>query len=89
MEDHSFTSLILLLVLFFVIPSVLKFLGKYTMSTKDAPGDGESTPRPRTSEIPEKIFPRYEERGQDHPRSSPAESERPHITNEPINPRWF
>ncbi|HQG32514.1 MAG TPA: hypothetical protein PLA83_11355 [Deltaproteobacteria bacterium] len=89
MENQSFTSLILLLILFFVIPSVLKFLGKYTMSTKDAQRDGEDAPRPRTLEIPEKIFPRYEGKEQDHPRSGPSESERPYITNEPINPKWF
>jgi hypothetical protein len=89
MENHSFTSLILLLVLFFVIPSALKFLGKYTMSTRDAQRNEEDAPRPRIPEIPEKIFPRYEGKDQDYPGSSPENAERPHITNEPINPKWF
>lgn len=89
MENHSFTSLILLLVLFFVIPSVLKFLGKYTASTRDERSDGEEIPRPRTSEVPEKIFPRYEGKDQAQPASLPANTEQPRITNEPINPKWF
>lgn len=89
MENHSLTSLILLLVLFFVIPSALKFLGKYTASTKDAGRDEEDAPRPRTSEVPEKIFPRYETKDPDHPGGSPVKSERPHISNEPIRPKWF
>ncbi len=89
MEDNSFTSLILLLVLFFVIPSALKFLGKYTMSTKEARRDAEDAPRPLSPEVPEKIFPGHEGRERDRPGNGPVRSERPHITNEPINPKWF
>lgn len=89
MDNNSFTSLILLLILFFVIPSVLKFLGKYTMSTKDAQRNEEDDVSPRIPEVPEKIFPKYETREQARPESSHANDERPLITNEPINPKWF
>lgn len=87
MKDNSFTSLVLLLVLFFVLPSLFKLLGQYTLKSK-GPGkteeeDEETSPRTPGETItghPEKVEP-----------MSPAEQQtgRTVVSNKPIHPRWF
>jgi hypothetical protein len=87
MHDNSFTSLIILLVLFFVLPSVFKLLGQYTLKSKglDRQGheDEESeVPMPRETipGHPEKIEPMRGPREENSQRA---------MDNTPIHPRWF
>ena len=85
MKDNSFTSLIILLVLFFVLPSLFNLLGQYTLKSK-GPGraeDDEGEPQPPGETIPghpEKVEP-----------LSPPEQQtgRTTISNKPIHPGWF
>jgi hypothetical protein len=84
MKDNSFFSLIILLVLFFVLPAVLKFLGQYTLSSRNAPQTGEEKNVPQ---VPGEEPAAYHE---DYPAGGGFDiSERPVISNEPIHPRWF
>lgn len=85
MKDNSFTSLIILLVLFFVLPSLFKLLGQYTLKSK-GPGraeDEEVEPQPPGETIPghpEKV----------EPLSQPEQQTgRTAISNKPIHPGWF
>jgi hypothetical protein len=86
MKD-SFTSLIILLVLFFVLPSLFKLLGQYTLGSKGIekrePTEEEAEPQESREAMPghpEKI----------EPVSSPLDGQRPRtISNKPIHPKWF
>jgi len=81
MQDGSFLSLIILLVLFIVLPSVMKLLGRYTLNSKAADRAEQEKDRPG-QEIHEYLegLPT----GQDR-----SNVEKPHISNEPITPKWF
>lgn len=87
MRDNSFVSLIILLVLFFVLPSLFKLLGQYTMSSKGAgrreQEDGEGEPG-----VPGETIPGHPEKVQP-PRPPLEESGKTAISNEPIRPKWF
>ncbi|HNY64344.1 MAG TPA: hypothetical protein PKM41_02830 [Deltaproteobacteria bacterium] len=87
MKNDSFTSLIILLVLFFVLPSLFKLLGQYTMGSKgrqeSGSADEEGDPTNPREEMP--VHPE-----QHQPPRNPLEgSGRTTISNKPIHPRWF
>jgi hypothetical protein len=89
MEHNSIASMIfpLLVVLFFVLPSLLKFFGKRAMDGKGAekqePADEELEPQ-----VPRETLPGRPEKTE--PMGRPmAESGRGPVTNEPIHPKWF
>lgn len=84
MDKQSLTSLILLLVFFFVVPSVLKFLGRYTLSSKGEQRKEEDTGETRT---PGEVIPGHPEVF--HPGNGLHDAERLIVSNEPINPKWF
>lgn len=81
--DNLF-SLVLLLVLFFVVPSLLKFLGQYTSASK---GDQENTEDEKGLHIPRETLPGHPEAF--HPEEDHQKAERTVITSEPIHPKWF
>jgi len=81
MQDGSFISLIILLVLFLVLPTVMKLLGRYTLGSKEPDRAGRETESPE-----------YEAREYLEglpPRNDKGPMEKPHISNEPITPKWF
>jgi hypothetical protein len=87
MKNESLTSLIILLVLFFVLPYLFKLLGQYTLGSKGlekrAPEDEEQelqAPREEPPGHPEK----YQQ-----PSKPFEQSGRDTVSNRPINPRWF
>ena len=83
MKDDSLYSLIILLVLFFVLPSVLKLLGRYTMRSKNVPRREEES-----QEYP--ISGEGQAPYQEHfPASHDAEMSGQSVPNEPIHPKWF
>lgn len=87
MRENSFTSLIILLVLFFVLPSLLKLLGQYTLGSKGLEKrepEGEET----EPQAPNEPMPGRPEKPQ--PMRNPMEDVgRSTINNEPIHPKWF
>ncbi len=84
MDKQSLTSLILLLVFFFVVPSLLKLLGKYTLNSKGGRRDEED---PGEITIPRETIPGHPEVF--HPENGVHGEEHPAISNEPIHPKWF
>ena len=83
MGDKSFTSLLILVVLFIVLPSVLKFIGQYTLGSKNAgKNPDESEPADTGTELME-----YGEEQQDRGRF--GHHDLTPVSNKPINPRWF
>ena len=83
MGEDSFTSILILLVLFIVIPSVLKFLGQYTMSSKNA--DRKPMQEP---EVPpeEGMHERLDVPSPHHDYETLKEET---FSNKPIKPKWF
>jgi hypothetical protein len=82
MGENSFTSILILLVLFIVIPSVLKFLGQYTMSSKTGRKPMQEHELPPEEGMHESL---------DAP-SRPRNYETLHedaFSNKPIKPKWF
>jgi hypothetical protein len=82
MQDGSFFSLIILLVLFLVLPAVMKKLGRYTLESKEADREEREgdTPGYEKREDLEGLPPGKHDQGP---------MEKPHISNKPITPKWF
>ena len=84
MGDNSIVSILILLVLFIVLPSVMKFIGQRTMKGK-----------PAGNEEPQNNHVGQEERLQDylplqHPRDDINTPTRyTSSSNKPIHPKWF
>ncbi len=83
MRNDSFFSIVILLILFFVLPSVLKLLGRYTLGSKDAGKNGED----RIPEFPGEEPAPYREGFPAH--GGYDMTERPEISSKPIHPKWF
>lgn len=84
MGDNSFTSILILLVLFIVLPSVLKFIGQYTLGSKNADKKpDESEPADTGTDLTEYMEEHHQVRRgfEDHDRTP--------VSKKPINPRWF
>jgi hypothetical protein len=81
MQDNSFLSLIILLVLFLVLPTVMKLLGRRTLGSREADRaeQDRDTPGHEVCEYLEGMPP-----GRDQEKVV-----KPHISNEPITPKWF
>ncbi|MFA5653429.1 MAG: hypothetical protein WDA72_04890 [Desulfomonilia bacterium] len=83
MRNDSFSSIIILLILFFVLPSVLKLLGRYTLGSKDIGKNGEEPGHGFPGEEPAS----YRE---DFPAHGGYDTyEGPEISSKPIHPKWF
>ena len=83
MGNHSFTSILILLVLFIVLPTVLKFIGKYTLGSKNADKHhDEGEPADTGTDLAEYMEEHPSTSGFNHHDSLP-------VANKPINPRWF
>jgi len=83
MRDHSFTSLLILLVLFFVLPSVLKFIGQYTLRSKNASREDIEMETNNTVKDQTESMEEYHSRERlDFHDSQP-------VSDRPINPKWF
>jgi len=83
MWDNSFTSIIILLILFIVLPSVLKFIGQYTLASKNAADKGNGHEMDDT--VPDNTGSMEE-----YPSESPENFHyRQPISNRPIHPKWF
>ena len=83
MGNDSFFSIVILLILFFVLPSVLKLLGRYTLGSKDAGKTGED----RMHEFPGEEPAPY---GESYPAHSGNDTYKgPEISSKPIHPKWF
>jgi hypothetical protein len=84
----QFIQLIVLLVLFFVLPTLFKLLGQYTLGSKgqvkSEPGEdmeaGPQSPRDEVPGHPERVGP---------PGSPAAGPRQGALSNKPIRPRWF
>lgn len=84
MGDNSFTSILLLLILFIVLPSVLKFVGQYTMKNKTA---GQQEPQGGPAEHEEPLHDHIPQHPfTDDMKISPSH---PHGSYKPIKPKWF
>lgn len=83
MRNDSFFSLVILLILFFVLPSVLKLLGRHTLGSKDAGKIEEG----RMHEFPGEEPAPYRE---DFPAHGGYDTyEGPEPSSKPIHPKWF
>ncbi len=83
MGNDSFFSIVILLILFFVLPSVLKLLGRYTLGSKDIGKPGEEHGREFPGEEPAP----YRE---DFPAHGGYDTyEGPETSSKPIHPKWF
>lgn len=82
MRDTNAQSLIffILILIFFLAPSLLKLLGKYTLDSKQS--KGASAP------APDETFPEVDHYAMDKGDES-QDLDRSQISNEPIKPRWF
>jgi hypothetical protein len=83
MGENSFTSILILLVLFIVIPSVLKFLGQYTMSSKNA----DRKPMQEPGVPPEEGM--HESLDAPSPHHDYETIKEESFSNKPIKPKWF
>ena len=82
-NNGSFLSIIILLVMFVVLPSVMKLLGQYSLSSK-----GVERKQQQDEEMsPEEKIREYME-GPPTQRSNDS-MDKPAISNKPITPRWF
>jgi hypothetical protein len=87
MRENSFTSLIILLVLFFVLPSLFKLMGQYTLGSKGLE-KREQEDREAEEPMPRQTMPGHPERFE--PTRSPGEDLGPReLDNRPIHPKWF
>ena len=105
MGNSSFTSILILLVLFIVLPTVLKFLGQYTLGSKNAGKELEESepadihtdlteytekPRNRRSMKPAEIHTDLTEHMENaHYRRDLESHDRTPVSKEPIKPKWF
>jgi len=83
MGDSSFTSILILLVLFIILPSVLKFIGQYTLGSKNA--SREKT----VQETDEKVQDQAEIMEDYHLKNHSDFHDRQPVDNRPITPKWF
>lgn len=83
MGDSSFTSILILLVLFIILPSVLKFIGQYTLGSKNAPRE-----KP-LQETDEKVQDQAETMEDYHLKDLSDFHDRQQVDNRPITPKWF
>jgi hypothetical protein len=83
MGDNSFTSILILLILFIVLPSVLKFIGQYTLKSKYPEKENEKNEMVET----DRDMTEYsEERGY---RRNFNHHDKIQVSSKPIKPRWF
>jgi hypothetical protein len=87
MKDSSFTSLIILLFLFFVLPSLFKLLGQYTLGSKGLE-KRPSEDKEHEPQVPGETMPGHPDIPQPPGRST-EERVRGPVSNEPIHPKWF
>ena len=81
MDDKSQSLLFLVFILiFFIVPPLLKFLGQYTLGSKKP----KDTPPPDGHPMEEA---HEEYAGEDH--REVIRPGVPEVHNKPINPRWF
>jgi len=80
MHDANAQTLIfvIFILIFFLAPSLLKLLGKYTLESK----------RAKESPAPEDIYPAEDHYAPDKGEEYQDQS-RPQMSNKPIKPRWF
>jgi hypothetical protein len=83
MGENSFTSILILLVLFIVIPSVLKFLGQYTMSSKNIDKKRMQEPEILSEDG------MHEYPGEASPQHDNETLQKEPVSNKPIKPKWF
>ncbi|MBN1637188.1 MAG: hypothetical protein JW920_11770 [Deltaproteobacteria bacterium] len=85
MKDNSFISIFILLILFFVLPAILKLVGQYTLKSKKGLSEEEEI----------QAEPHQEEFGQYMDEKKPVGdldimvSDKPQVHNKPIKPKWF
>lgn len=84
MGKDSLTSLLILLVLFIVLPSALKLLGQFTMSSKNPDRKGPPEPEVRLPEEDGYEYPAEPSIHHDYERL-----QKDTFSNRPIHPRWF
>jgi uncharacterized membrane protein YhiD involved in acid resistance len=83
MGDNSFTSILILLILFIVLPSVLKFIGQYTLKSKNSERETEKNDMAETDrDMTEYLEDRHYRRDFNHHDKTP-------VPDKPIKPRWF
>ncbi|MBN2298414.1 MAG: hypothetical protein JXM72_07460 [Deltaproteobacteria bacterium] len=83
MRDNSFTSILILLVLFIILPSVLKFIGQYTLRSKNTAGKDART------EMADGVQDQGETM-EEYPSGNHALfHDRQPVDNRPITPKWF
>jgi hypothetical protein len=85
-ENSPFLSILILLIIFVVLPSALKFLGQYSIGNKGAdrrrlPDDTEAPPEEKMQE--------YQEYLGEAPSQHDFDKGKPQISNKPITPKWF
>ena len=82
MHDTNAQTLIfvIFILIFFLAPSLLKLLGKYTLESKRS----KDTPAP----APDETYPADEQYSL-HKGEELQDQGRPQISSEPIKPRWF
>ena len=83
MGDNSFTSILILLAMFIVLPTVLKFIGQYTLGSKNTDNKpDESEPADTGSDLTEyREDQQHREDFDDHVRTP--------VSQKPIKPKWF
>jgi len=85
MKDNSFISIFILLILFFVLPAILKLVGQYTLkSKKGLPEEEEIQAEPQQEE-----FGQYKEEQEHVHDLDIMVSDKPEVHNKPIKPKWF
>lgn len=84
MDKNSLVSLLILFVMFFVLPSLMKRFGKYTLSTRDQQKDDHGgIGLPPAEEAP----PEHREEGRWG--MTGRENTPTVVSDEPIHPKWF
>ncbi|HDP25566.1 MAG TPA: hypothetical protein ENN34_08990 [Deltaproteobacteria bacterium] len=83
MGDNSIVSILILLVLFIILPSVMKFIGQRSMKGKAASTEEPHQDHARPEEAPQDYLP--------HPPQRDDMTLSRHSTSsyKPIHPKWF
>jgi len=84
MKENSILSILILLFIFFIVPSILKFLGQYTLNSKQPQEKRLEPDEPHVYEDRHHIYEEDEGEGPDG-----IVTKLTHIQNKPIEPRWF
>lgn len=83
MNDGSFTSMLILLALFIILPSVLKLIGKFTAGGRNVDAKSDEGEMPGMEQGAEH-YP-----GDTSYRADAEYHDRTPVSNKPIRPRWF